>query len=71
MPFIISWKLGATKVFHIARDEWIHGMKELKYTNLFIEGPINKQSRHFIENERYITNIGEIYIPILCRRNFR
>lgn len=30
MPFIISWKLGATKTFHITREEWIHGMKELK-----------------------------------------
>lgn len=31
MPFIISWKLGAAKVFHVTRDEWIQGMKTLKY----------------------------------------
>jgi len=35
MPFIISWKLGAKKTFHITRDEWIHGMKALKYIVFF------------------------------------
>jgi len=35
MPFIISWKLGAKKVFHITRDEWIHGMKALQYNQTF------------------------------------
>src|SRR5438046_10538355 len=41
MPFIISWKLGATKVFHIAREEWIHGMKALQYSLSFSCGTKN------------------------------
>jgi hypothetical protein len=31
VPLIISWKLGATSVFHVKRNEWIYGMKTLKY----------------------------------------
>lgn len=31
MPLILSWKLGATRLFHITREEWIHGMKGMQY----------------------------------------
>lgn len=44
MPFIISWKLGAKKVFHITRDEWIHGMKALQY--LLLSNYSNKEGRY-------------------------
>ena len=57
-------------MFHITRDEWIHGMKALKYNPLLLDS-INNQGRHIIKNERYITILGEIYLTILCRRNFR